>query len=287
MTKLIKFMEVHPSNVGRACKLMLFGPPLQRNHQKLCCASSDLVFNDDCKALAPHSAKDLDVNAANIAMSLAIPNAEWIPRHSSPPSKSGLNSAPPVGSWYETDLSPNISHEMSTKDVSDGSAATGWCSSKIYTKGSNDWDLPASSRTTWKRSLRSPRFLGRTVSLSNRSLQSPSAGPYRSLVNTHHSYPLCRNHRSTTSRDRKEQRLKWKKKKNGVPSSSTKQRDLGCLHSIPKLHFTFILFVIKAYQLYQLAVECSDFCCMTCGHRSNHMVRKIFNILQLDINHKS
>lgn len=58
-----------------------------------------------------------------------------------------------------------------------------------YTKDSNDWEFTSenkSSRTTWKRSLRSPRFLGRTVSLSNRSLQSPSAGPYTSFMSTMH-----------------------------------------------------------------------------------------------------
>ena len=97
------------------------------------------------------SPRDLDVNMASIALSLAIPDVDSIPRHSSPPSKSGLNSAPPVGSWctYEMDLSPwqshnsNISHEISRKDGSDGSADPGWCSLKITPRNQMIENLPA------------------------------------------------------------------------------------------------------------------------------------------------
>lgn len=225
-----------------------------------------------------NSPRDLDVNMASIALSLAIPVAESIPRHSSPPSKSGLNSAPPVGSWCTYGFVTLAKSQFQHIPWNIKKRWIWWICRpclmqfKNYTKESNDWEFTSenkSSRTTWKRSLRSPRFLGRTVSLSNWSLQSPSAGPYTSFVSTMHQ--SCIHNFEGYEGAKIEVISSWPVL--GVPSSWTKKRDLGCLHSIAKLHFTFILFVIKAYKLYQLA-----------GH---HMWPSIKSHVQKSLQHSS
>lgn len=117
----------------------LRGVCLLRIRSEVFCASSYLVFNDDCETLAPQ------------AIHQEIWMSTWQASHCPWPSQL-LNQSrgtplhhqsrdwTPLLQWVpdaHMDLSPwqshnsNISHEISRKDGSDGSADPAWCSLKI------------------------------------------------------------------------------------------------------------------------------------------------------------